>query len=171
MADVVGGPEEMGFKLTFECVSRVYQSLGWPEGGSSRGQGAAMAKALTTQGTGRNGGLLSHSPARSKWLFHFSNNHTATVLNCSVDYISQGLLVGDKSFLSLSFKEHSDSETSVIFLSRLITLSHRNLKLISFQPRANLLSIEILFHMLISSRFFISYHYFRLGLGCSILNT
>ena len=46
MADVVGGPEEMGFKLTFECVSRVYQSLGWPEGGSSRGQGAAMAKAL-----------------------------------------------------------------------------------------------------------------------------
>ena len=41
MADVVGGPEEMGFKLTFECVSRVYQSLGWPEGGSSRGQGAA----------------------------------------------------------------------------------------------------------------------------------
>ena len=35
LSDVVGGPEEMGFKLE----QRSHQSLGWPEEGSCRGSG------------------------------------------------------------------------------------------------------------------------------------
>ena len=35
LSNVVGGPEEIGFMLTFEGT--VYQSFGLPEGGSSRG--------------------------------------------------------------------------------------------------------------------------------------
>ena len=40
LSNVVGGPEEIGFKLTFECSavnSECIRFFGWPEGGSSRG--------------------------------------------------------------------------------------------------------------------------------------